>query len=57
MVRRIRAEWPGSGSPHAIATGGLAGIVAPLTASVERVHPDLTLQGLRLAARHLGLCW
>ena len=57
MVRRIRAEWPGSGSPRAIATGGLAGIVAPLTASLERVHPDLTLQGLRLAARHLGLCW
>jgi type III pantothenate kinase len=57
IVRRIRAEWPGGGSPHAIATGGLAGIVAPLTASLERVHPDLTLQGLRLAARHLGLCW
>jgi type III pantothenate kinase len=57
MVRRIRAEWPGSHSPRAIATGGLAGIVAPLTASLERVHPDLTLQGLRLAARHLGLCW
>ena len=57
MVRRIRAEWPGTGSPRAIATGGLAGIVAPLTASVERIHPDLTLQGLRLAARHLGLCW
>ncbi|HKU62635.1 MAG TPA: type III pantothenate kinase [Gemmatimonadales bacterium] len=57
IVRRIRAEWPGEGSPHAIATGGLAGIVAPLTASLERVHPDLTLQGLRLAARHLGLCW
>jgi type III pantothenate kinase len=57
MVRRIRSEWPGSGSPHAIATGGLAGIVAPLAASIERVHPDLTLQGLRLAARHLGLCW
>ena len=57
IVRRIRAEWPGGGSPHAIGTGGLAGIVAPLSASLERVHPDLTLQGLRLAARHLGLCW
>jgi type III pantothenate kinase len=57
LVRRIRAEWPGSASPRAIATGGLAGIVAPLTTSIERVHPDLTLQGLRLAARHLGLCW
>jgi type III pantothenate kinase len=57
IVRRIRAEWPGEGSPHAIATGGLASIVAPLTASIEQVHPDLTLQGLRLAARHLGLAW
>jgi len=57
IVRRIRAEWPGGGSPHAVATGGLASIVAPLTQSLERVHPDLTLQGLRLAARHLGLCW
>jgi type III pantothenate kinase len=57
IVRRVRAEWPGSGPPRVIATGGLAGIVAPLTASIEAVHPDLTLQGLRLAARHLGLCW
>jgi len=57
MVRRIRAEWPGEGSPHAIAAGGLAHSVAPLTASIEQVHPDLTLQGLRIAARHLGLCW
>jgi type III pantothenate kinase len=57
IVRRIRAEWPGEGSPHAIATGGLASIVAPLTAAIEQVHPDLTLQGLRLAARHLGLAW
>jgi type III pantothenate kinase len=57
IVRRIRAEWPGEGCPHAIATGGLAHIVAPLTASIEQVHPDLTLQGLRIAARHLGLCW
>src|SRR5207244_12256199 len=24
LVRRIRAEWPNGGKPHAIATGGLA---------------------------------
>jgi len=57
MVRRIRAEWPGGGNPRAIATGGLAGLVAPLTATLDVVVPDLTLQGLRIAAGHLGLRW
>jgi len=57
IVRRIRAEWPDGGSPRVVATGGLAAVVAPLTASIERTHPDLTLQGLRIAARHLGLSW
>jgi pantothenate kinase type III len=40
-----------------VATGGLAAVVAPLTTTIERTHPDLTLQGLRIAARHLGLTW
>jgi type III pantothenate kinase len=57
IVRRIRAEWPGGESPGVIATGGLAPVVAPLTTSIERTHPDLTLQGLRIAAGHLGLAW
>ncbi len=57
IVRRIRAEWPGGKSPKVIATGGLADAVAPLTSSIEAVNPDLTLQGLRIAARHLGLRW
>jgi type III pantothenate kinase len=57
IVRRIRAEWPGGGTPGVIATGGLARLVAPLTASIERVDPDLTLRGLSLAATHLGLSW
>jgi type III pantothenate kinase len=57
IVRRIRAEWPMGGSPRVVATGGLAAVVAPLTTSIERTHPDLTLQGLRIAARHLGLSW
>ncbi|MGH7580930.1 MAG: type III pantothenate kinase, partial [Gemmatimonadales bacterium] len=57
IVRRIRAEWPGGGSPRVVATGGLAAVVAPLTTSIEQTHPDLTLQGLRIAARHLGLDW
>jgi type III pantothenate kinase len=57
IVRRIRAEWPGSRSPGVVATGGLAAIIAPLTTSIERTDPQLTLQGLRIAAGHLGLRW
>ncbi len=57
IVTRIRAEWPGGGKPKAIATGGLAGLVAPLSKTIESVHPDLTLVGLRFAAQALGLTW
>ena len=56
-MRRIRAEWPNGGRPHAIATGGLASLVVPLTREIESVYPDLTLTGLRLAAAALGLTW
>jgi type III pantothenate kinase len=57
LVRRIKAEWPGKKTPQTIATGGLAGLVAPLSKEIESVHPDLTLVGLRLAAAALGLAW
>ena len=57
LVHRILAEWPGGGTPRVVATGGLAAVVAPLTRTIEQVHPDLTLQGLRIAAGHLGLIW
>jgi len=57
LVRRIKAEWPGKKTPQTIATGGLAGLVAPLSKEIESVHPDLTLIGLRLAAAALGLKW
>ncbi len=57
MVGRIRAEWPGGRRPGVVATGGLASIVAPLSKTIELTDPDLTLRGLRLAARHLGLEW
>jgi len=49
MVRRIRAEWPTRDVPRVVATGGLAPLVAKYSAEIEEVHPDLTLQGLRLA--------
>jgi type III pantothenate kinase len=49
LVRRIKAEWPNGRTPRVIATGGLAGLMAPLCAEVDCVEPFLTLHGLRLA--------
>src|SRR6266850_932437 len=57
LVRRIKAEWPTRTKPIVVATGGLAGLVAPLCKEIESVHPDLTLIGLRIAAAALGLKW
>jgi type III pantothenate kinase len=57
MIARIGKEWPGGGKPRVVATGGLATTVTPFTHSVDAVDPDLTLRGLRIAARHLGLEW
>lgn len=57
IVRRIKKEWPNDTEPLVVATGGLASRIAPFTSEIERVEPDLTLHGLRIAARHLGLIW
>jgi type III pantothenate kinase len=57
IVRRIQAEWPGGKKPKVVATGGLAGIIVPLSSTIELVDQDLTLYGLCLAARHLGVSW
>jgi type III pantothenate kinase len=46
LIERFRGRL-GAGVP-AIATGGLAEIVVPHCASVSRIEPALTLQGLRL---------
>ncbi len=47
IVDRIRAEL---GAPEApvVATGGLAELIAPHSATITVVDPELTLQGLRL---------
>jgi len=45
VVARIRAEV---GDATIIATGGLAGLIAPHTTSVQHVEPWLTLHGLRI---------
>ncbi len=55
MVRRLKAEWPTREVPRVIATGGYAALIAKHSTEIEEVHPDLTLQGLRLAAELLEL--
>jgi type III pantothenate kinase len=48
LVARIRAEY---GHPlKVLATGGLAPLLAEGTTVIERIDPDLTLDGLRLLA-------
>jgi type III pantothenate kinase len=44
LVARLRAELPFA--CRVLATGGLAGVIAPHATSIERVDADLTLRGL-----------
>lgn len=53
VVRRIKAEWPGTESPIVIATGGLAETFQPICEEFDEVDPFLTLHGLRMAHDHL----
>lgn len=48
LVGRIKADL--GGKVEVIATGGLSGIVAPLTKVFDHVDPNLTLRGLKLIA-------
>jgi type III pantothenate kinase len=50
IVRRIKQEWR---RPQAlvVATGGLAPLLGPHCATVERIEPFITLYGLQLAFR------
>ena len=48
IVHRMRAELEGGDRAACVATGGMADIIASETTVIERVDPDLTLQGLRL---------
>lgn len=50
LVARFREEM-GTPAP-VIATGGLAGLIAPHTLVIEQVDPWLTLEGLRLLAEY-----
>lgn len=53
IVRRILAEWNPE-APLVIATGGLAGLVAPYCSTVETIDPYLTLRGIVVADEVLG---
>ena len=46
IVTRMRGEL--GDDARVIATGGLADLIAPHARTIERVDPDLTLEGLRL---------
>ena len=46
IVRRIRVEL--DAEARAVATGGLADLIAPHSKTIETVDPFLTLEGLRL---------
>jgi type III pantothenate kinase len=48
IVARMRAELESGDRAPCIATGGMADIIAGESTAIERVDPDLTLQGLRL---------
>ena len=48
IVARMRAELEGGDRAACIATGGMADIIAGETVAIQRVDPDLTLQGLRM---------
>ncbi len=46
ILRRLKAEM--GGKPAVLATGGLAGLLAPSVKDIQKVIPDLTLEGLYL---------
>ena len=48
IVTRIRGELEDGDRATCVATGGLAEVLAGETTTIQRVEPDLTLQGLRM---------
>lgn len=50
LVRRLTAENFSRKKPRVIATGGYARLIAQKLPEIEAVHPNLTLEGLRIVA-------
>jgi type III pantothenate kinase len=48
LIRRIRREIAGGAEAIVIGTGGLAGVIAEESQEIQKLEPDLTLEGLRL---------
>jgi type III pantothenate kinase len=51
MVNRIKMEM--GSDPKVIATGGLAGLIAKVSATIEAVETTLTLEGLRIISENV----
>jgi len=50
IIKRIKMERFRSGKVHVIATGGYAELIAARLPEIDKVHRDLTLEGLRIVA-------
>jgi pantothenate kinase, type III len=55
LIERLRAEFGKDEKPKVIATGGFAALIAAETDRFDVVDENLTLDGLRLIAEHIGL--
>ena len=49
IIDRIKAERFPRQKVHVIATGGYADLIAKRLGEIDSVHPNLTLEGLRIA--------
>jgi len=50
IIARIKAERFPREKVHVIATGGYADLIAARLREIDAVHPNLTLEGLRIVA-------
>jgi type III pantothenate kinase len=50
IISQIKAERFPRGKVHVVATGGYAGLIAAHLREIDAVHPNLTLEGLRIVA-------
>ena len=50
IIARIKAEQFPHGRVKVVATGGYARLIAARLPEIDAIHPDLTLEGLRVVA-------